>query len=157
MKHGLSLPEQAPPSPPPLPLPCLPVCWPGCCCPRTLSLSLSPPILLWACQPARQASGREARGGQAGRKKRGGRPAALPLSLPLPPPLASCLLVVYSASLLPSPLPPSVVVVLYWRKMRGWPGPLSSPSSPSQAKQQTFGHRIGRRIACLSFPILLPH
>ena len=97
-----------------------------------LSLSLSPPILLWACQPARQASGREARGGQAGRKKRGGRPAALPLSLPLPPPLASCLLVVYSASLLPSPLPPSVVVVLYWRKMRGWPGPLSSSLS-SQA------------------------
>ena len=89
MKHGLSLPEQAPPSPPPLPLPCLPVCWPGCCCPRTLSLPLPSHFVVG--MPASQASKRARGKRRAGRKKRGGRTAccAPPLSSS---PAASCLL-----------------------------------------------------------------
>ena len=129
----------------PLCLACLPVCWPGCCCPRTLSL----PSHFVVGMPASQASKR-ARGGQAGRRE-GGRPAApLLSSSPAASKPLACLLCTPPPSLLPSPLPPSVVVVLYWRKMRGWPGPLSPSTlslSLSQAKQQTFGHRIGRRFA----------
>ena len=87
MKHGLSLPEQAPPSPPPLPLPCLPVCWPGCCCPRTLSL----PSHFVVGMPASQASKRARGKRRAGRKEEEGRTAccAPPLSSS---PAASCLL-----------------------------------------------------------------
>ena len=83
--------------------------------------------------PARQA------GEEAAARQAGGEDDGLRSSL-LSSPLASRLLCTP-----PFAFASAVAVVLYWRKMRGWPGPLSSLSPPLKpSKQQTFGHRIGR-------------